>query len=310
MTRSLVSPPAPWALGLPYPQDTALSRSLLANALFSSFSGVVLLLAPMTVASMLGVTSAIPIRIVGAGLVAFGLMVGFLSARRPVLPQAALAVTAADAGWVAASLVAVLAWRDLMTGAGVGVVLGVAVVVALIGLSQLRGLVLFARNPDGRTGARSRFVLAGPVEGQPDTVWARLRSLDRIGEHYDALVRVDVQEVGGVTKRSCATVDGGRWTEEVVELDDGKRSLVLRFDTSTGRFPLPVTEMLGGWQVWPHGEGAFLVLWYELTLRGGLAGEVLAGLADPLLRRQLGPVFESLGARVAADDQERAEVSA
>lgn len=310
MIRPSTSSSGHAVLGLRYPQDTVLSRSLLANALFSSSSGVVLLLAPMTVASMLGVTSAAPIRIVGAGLVAFGLIVGLLSVRRPVLPQAALAVTAADAGWVAASLVAVLAWRNLITGAGASIVLGVAVVVALIGLLQLRGLVLFARNTNGRTGARSRFVLAGPVEGQPDTVWARLRALDRIGDHFDALVRVDVQEIRGVTKRSCATVDGGRWTEEVVELDDSKRSLVLRFDTSTGRFPLPVTEMLGGWQVWPHGEGAFLVLWYELTLRGGVAGEVLAALADPLLRRQLGPVFESLGARVAAGDPVRAEVSA
>lgn len=295
-------PPSGAQVDRPYPRDTALARALLANALFSALSGTLLLGAPALVATLLGVAAALPVQFVGAGLVAFGLAVAVLSARRPVHPGWALAVTVADLGWVVGSVAGVVVFSDVLTGVGRAAVLAVALVVGLFALFQLRGLVLFARNVGGRSRARSRFLLARPVAGDPEVVWARLRALDRIGEHYDALTEVEVREVDGVLRRTCATGDGGRWSEEVVEMDDRERALVLRFDTTTGRFPLPVTTMLGGWQVWPHGAGSFLVLWYEYTLRGGLVGEVLAALADPLFRRRLGPVFQSLGARQARGD--------
>lgn len=281
----------------PYPQDTALRRALLANALFSTLSGLLLLGATGFMVSVLGALPELLLRVLGAGLVAFGLGVAVLSSRAPVNPVAALAVTVADLGWVLGSAVVVLAGGGILTGAGVATVLGVAGVVALFATLQLRGLVLFARNVGGRTGARSRFVLARPVPEPPELVWRKLRALDRIGEHSDTLARVKVEEVGGVRKRSCATKDGDSWTEEVVEMDDEARELVLRFDTQSGSFPLPVTEMLGGWRVWPHGEGSWLVLWYEFSLRGGLVGEVLAAVADRVFRTQVGPVLESLGSR-------------
>jgi hypothetical protein len=237
-----------------------------------------------------------PVRLMGAALVSFGLAVALISSRRPVHPAAALAVTVADAGWVVASLVAVGLAGGVLGSAGSAAVLGVAAVVALLAGLQLRGLRRFARNAGGRTSARSRFLLARPVGAAPEVVWRRLKALDRIGEYSDTLARVEVEEVDGVARRTCSTDDGARWSEEVMEMDDARRALVLRFDTSEGRFPLPVEEMVGGWRVRAHGEATYLVLWYEYTLRGGPAGEVLAALADLLLRRQLGPVFERLGA--------------
>lgn len=283
----------------PYPRDIALRRALLANALFSTLSGLLLLGATGLMVSVLGAVPELLLRLLGGGLVAFGLAVAMLSSRTPVNPVAAMGVTVADLGWVLGSVMVVLAGGAGLTGAGVGAVLGVAGVVALFATLQLRGLVLFARNVGGRTGARSRFVLARPVPEAPELVWRKLRALDRIGEHSDTLARVKVEEVAGVTKRSCATTYGGSWTEEVLKLDDESRELVLRFDTETGRSPLPLMEMLGGWRVWPHGDGSWLVLWYEFSLRGGLAGEVLSSLADPAFRAQVGPVLESLGSRTA-----------
>jgi len=283
----------------PYPQDTALRRALLANALFSTFSGLLLLGAPGFTTSVLGAVPELLLRLLGGGLIGFGMAVAVLSIRIPVNPMAAAVVTVADVGWVLGSVTVVLGAGGILTDAGVAAVLGVAGIVALFATLQLRGMALFARNVGGRTGARSRFVLARPVPERPELVWRKVRALDRIGEHSDALARVEVQEVDGVARRTCATKDGDSWTEEVVEMDDDSRELVLRFDTRSGNFPLPVTEMLGGWRVWPHGDGSWLVLWYEFSLRGGLAGEVLAAMADRVFRAQVGPVLDSLGSRTA-----------
>lgn len=285
-----------------YPRDTALSRALLANAVFSTLSGATLLGAPGFVASFLGAVPEWSLRVLGGGLVAFGLAVAVAASRRPVHPPTALAVTVADALWVAGSLAVTVLGAELLSGPGPATVLLVAAVVGLFGLLQLRGLVRYARNIGGRTGARSRFVMIRSVPERPEVVWRRLRALDRVDEHFDELVEVDVREIDGVTHRTCATDRGGRWTEQVLRLDDEERELVLKFDTKTGKFPIPLQEMLGGWRVRECGEGAILQLWYEYTIRGGLAGEVLAALADASFRRQLLPVLRSLGERTGRRD--------
>jgi len=280
-----------------YPDDGALSRALMANALFSSLSGVAALGAPGFVASVLGALPEQPIQIVGAGLVAFGLAVAVIASRRPVHAPSALAVTVADVLWVMGSVAGVILGCEVLTGPGTGMVLGVAAIVGLFALFQLRGLARYARNVGGRSAARSRFVMTESVPAPPEVVWPRLRALDRIDEHLDELVEVDVREIDGVTHRSCAKGDGDRWTEEVLVMDDEARELVLRFDTETGDFPVPLEEMIGGWRIRGWGDGSVLELWYEFTVRGGLVGEVMAALMGFGLRNQFLPVFRSLGER-------------
>lgn len=280
----------------PYPNDGLLGSALLANAVFSIFTGIAALwFAPVLVGS-LGGLSVVEFRVLGVALLVFAGGVAILGTRQPIPALSAALVTLADLGWVLASAALLAFHIRPWTPAGEAVVAGVAGVVALVALGQTLGLLRYARNVDGRTDARSRFSISRTVPARADVVWSRLSALDRIGEHHGALSEVEVEFRDGVQRRTCSTDDGGRWSEEVLVMDRERRELILDFDFSEGRMPLPAEEMIGGWLVEDAPRGSRLTLWYEYTLRGGLAGELLAALTDRVLRRQMTPAIESIGA--------------
>lgn len=280
----------------PYPNDGLLGAALLANAVFSTCTGgAALWFAPVLVEA-LGGLSMIEFRVLGFALLVFAGGVAILGTRQPVPALPAALVTLADLVWVLASAALLALHVRPWTPAGEAVVAGVAGVVSLVALGQTLGLLRYARNVDGRTDARSRFSISRTVPAQADVVWSRVSALDRIGEHHGALSQVEVELRDGVQRRTCSTDDGGRWSEEVLVMDRERRELILDFDFSEGRMPLPATEMIGGWLVEDAPRGSRLTLWYEYTLRGGLAGELLAALTDRMLRRQMTPAIESIGA--------------
>ncbi len=278
-----------------FPDDGSLRSALAGNAIFSALSGLVMVVGTGAVSGILGGAEGWWLRVLGTGLVAFGVVVGLLARRRPVGSIAAIAVTAADVVWVLGSFAGVARWHDELGGEGTLVVLGVAAAVAGFAILQLRGLARYARNRRGRTAARSRYDHVRAVPGSAPAVWDRLRRLDRIGDFYPDLTRVEVSEENGVIRRTCGIGEGSVWSEEVLVMDDEGRELVLEFDTTTGRFPMPVREMIGGWQVQPRSDGSAVHLWYEYTVRWGWAGEVVAALMTSKFNRQLGPVVERIG---------------
>ena len=123
------------------PDDSRLlRRALLANAAFSTLTGVTLLLVAGPLAPLLGI-GALALRITGATLLpfAFGL---FQNARRPDLRrgEAWLAV-GLDLAWVAGSAALLLGELWPLEPAGRWAVLGVGDVVLLCAILQAAGLL-------------------------------------------------------------------------------------------------------------------------------------------------------------------------
>lgn len=101
---------------------------LAANATFSVVGGVIALVAASWVSRELGIDHVALTRLLGAGLVVFGIDVALVSrtAERRLLP-ATLAVCAADAAWVLGTVIVLATGVLSTTGALVAIVVGLAV---------------------------------------------------------------------------------------------------------------------------------------------------------------------------------------
>ena len=116
--------------------NTRLRTVLRLNATTSGLGGLVALAAAPWVSETLGIDHVALTAVIGAGLIVFAAAVVWISTQSDDrLVTGAAAVSAADAGWVVAT-VAVLAFGWLTT-AGVVVAVALGVVVADFALAQL-----------------------------------------------------------------------------------------------------------------------------------------------------------------------------
>lgn len=256
--------------------STLLRRALGANALFSASCGLLLVGVSNWTAALLGDVAPWILRLLGVGLLLYAAFL-FWIARQPTPPASyALLATGADLGWIVGS--AVLLVFPVLSTTGVGLVAGVAGVVLVFALLQLAGLRALTRNRRGKTTARSAFEIKQRVEAPPAAFWDLVRDLEGIGRFSSALETVEVTGDRVGARRTCENPSGQRWSEDVIEWDAAGRAFTLQFDAEAPDFPLPVTEMYGGWSVEAAGDHADVTVWYEYTVPGGLLGEVAAPL--------------------------------
>lgn len=278
-----------------HPDESPLRRALLINAVFSGICAVAIASTARPLAGLLGPVDTVVLYGIAVGLAAFSLSLLRQAHGERVNPSKALVAAALDLAWVLGSAAFVLLYGGSLPPAGRWVVIGVAVLVSILAVSQIVGLKRYARNRAGRTDARSAYALERTLDAPAGRVWDLIRQLDRIGEFYEELHTVEVRETGQGTVRACSLAGGRRWSEEVLELDDRTKSLTLRFMTEAEDFPFPMTAMVGGWKVTPREDRCAVTLWYEYTMKGGVFGEIMAALAAPALERRMGPVLEELG---------------
>lgn len=90
---------------------------LRANSAFSLLSGAVLLFGALALDDLLGLPAGW-IAAIGAGVVAFGVLVRRLSEPDPVPRRSAWFVIGADVSWVLATAVVIVVFPDLLTDTG------------------------------------------------------------------------------------------------------------------------------------------------------------------------------------------------
>lgn len=114
-----------------------LKNTLRANAGFSLLSGVLMLAFGGEIAEVLGSVDVTLIRVLGGGVAAFGLAVGWMSMRPAVRERDARLVSSLDWAWVAGSAIVLLAYPAVFSPLGWWLVFGVAIVVADFAIIQL-----------------------------------------------------------------------------------------------------------------------------------------------------------------------------
>ncbi len=134
---------------------TLLRRALLANALFSSLCAVVFITASSGVAYLVGAPRT-DIVATGVGLVIFVAMIAWVLTRRDPLKRRVLTVAAVIAGfdvlWVSTTPLNIAAY----TTAGKWLFGGIAFVVAVLAVLQIRGLIGIVRGQRDRSVAATR----------------------------------------------------------------------------------------------------------------------------------------------------------
>ena len=253
------------------------------NATFSAACGLALFLgAAGGVAAFPGVPGWL-LAGIGAGLLAFALAVALAAARLRV--GFAVVIGLLDLGWVCVTLPLLLV-PGVIGDSGVPLVLGTALVVGGLGAVQLWAARTMMR--DGETGGdRLRHCIRISSDADPEALWAVIADLGGIHRYSDALARSEMVEgvpVAPGAVRECANTQGQVWREAVEVFDPENRQLELRFLANAPGFPFPVSEMTGGWKVFPANGGAVVDVWWSLVPsgRGGWLKVALITLAMDL----------------------------
>ena len=121
--------------------SSLLFRVLLANALFSGISGLILLFAAGAVSRLIGFENPQLLMALGAGLLVFSFLLARHVRRQRIGRTEAIAISIMDLGWVLASAGLLLLYPDLFSPAGVVAIIAVAVIVLVF--FELQALALW-----------------------------------------------------------------------------------------------------------------------------------------------------------------------
>jgi hypothetical protein len=271
---------------------------------FSTCSGLALLLAPDALATWSGVDAAPWIRLVGIGLLGFGVWLFAEAARRRVLPTRALAFSLLDAAWIIASIVVLAVYSDDLSVRSLVIVAAVAVAVTGFLTWQLVAIDRVYRVGSGE----HRVCIAVTAEVPPDKMWAVIADIGNISRYMPSL-RSSVLVGGGTpgegAVRQCEDHRAHRWSERCVRWEPG-RAFDVVFDTSADRFPFPFSMMRGGWEVEATGTGSLVRVWWEVRPRRRWLAPILFPLMELGVRRDFGRVVARM-ASSARGETARAE---
>lgn len=253
-----------------YPTTRTVRAGLRANAAFSLLSGLAMVVAGPALTGPWGLGPWWLTSGIGAGVLAFAVMVAW-AAVQPAgrLRGLALAVSAADAAWVAASIVVLVVVPP--AAGGVIAVAAVAVAIAAVGTWQLFGLAL-SRVPHDPLADLEIIEIARTIPAAPPIVWQLITDHDLYGRLAPNLHTVEVISAPGEPlQRRCTAASGDSWEETCSLWDDGRRYAV---DIDTTSYPYPLASMHGLWQVDPAPAGSRVTMRFayraQPSIRGGL----------------------------------------
>jgi hypothetical protein len=285
-------------------REHPLRLPLLANALFSAVTGLILALVPAALGELLGPKASTLYVVLGVGLLAFsGGLVWLASRPRPAW---VVAVLLADLGWVVGTMAVVgFTWSAWKT-AGVVAVATTNAVVMLLVFAQARGILRVFAVP----GEPNRYEVCVRVDTPVESrrLWPIVADLGTISEYMADLVSSELEGdapagVGAV--RTCENRRGQRWSERCVRWREGD-SFDVRFLTEDPAFPYPFSDMIGGWRLVPKEAGCAVEVWWHVVPRQ----RWLAPFLLPLMRQGAARSFEAVVASMVARAEGRAPETA
>lgn len=275
-----------------------LRTALLINALFSATCGLIMIINPAWVGTLLGFEATRIFMLVGAGLLLFTVDLVHQATRPRMHTWRALYASAADFLWVLGSILGVLLFHEWLSASGLITVLTIAGIVLAFGTGQLWGIDRVHRNPE--TGLYRHCILVD-TQASADAIWNVIRELAAIKRYMPGLkdsVILDGKTPGTGAIRQCTDNAGSSWSEQCIEFSDAERFFIVRFLADEPGFPFPATRMLGGWEVTPTDEpGATVKVWWELEPRPRLLAPVIL----PVLAFQVDRDFPKLIGRMTED---------
>ncbi|MDX1617651.1 MAG: SRPBCC family protein [Balneolaceae bacterium] len=268
-----------------------LKKALLANALFSSASGILLILFHDYAAQLFGAADTHPFWITGLLLLLFALSV-FVEVRRQRLTNI-LIIILQDGLWVLGSALLLVLQPFGLTAAGYWIIGVVAVVVLFFGAAQSLG-VLRADSVAGY--ARKILEFERRVPAGRSEVW---EEISKVSDYHRVAPNIDRSELlSGETRgegmvRMCAHGDS-QWTETCTDWQEQER-YSFEVDTAAPDYPYPFTFLKGTWIVESdspdNGRGGSTI---RMRFEFDYGNSVYAFLLHPFIRNRFEKVCEEL----------------
>lgn len=280
------------------PHTRPLRIALLANALFASATGSLIVIAPATVADLLGIAYHPLLTAIGVGLVAFALDLAHQATRPRIATWRAAYATALDLAWVAGTVVVLAAHHQSFTTTGIAIIAAVGAVVLGFAIWQGRGIDQAHRVPGSRL---RQHCVRVHVDQPAESMWQVIADLGAIQRYMPSLAHSAIEdgaEPGRGAVRTCVDRGGRSWSEECVAFEPG--TLALRFETEAPDFPFPATEMYGGWTIEPRENGSEVTVWWTLLPRPIGLAVVLMPIFGLQADRQMANVIRRMAAEAAA----------
>jgi len=222
-----------------------LRLALNSNAIFSIFTGTVLILFPTYTSNLFGIQQISPFWILGILLVLFGLFVFLLSRKKPIPLAPALVITSLDVLWVigSAGLLLFNPFAISLTG---NIIMGsVAFIVLVFAIGQSSGLSAIDSLPE--KGSK-KFRFEREVRAGSSAVWELVSDVSHY--HHVAPNIDDVEILSGSGDGMVRKCKQGKnsWTEKCINWIEGKEFSFL-VNTSEPGYPFPLSFLQGTWKV-------------------------------------------------------------
>lgn len=246
------------------------------NAIFSIILGADFVIAPGFAADMLFVEQAawqaITLRVLGVGLILFGLDLALMAKNRFVTAGQVKFITMMDIGWVVASAALLVIDGHLFTGFGQVAIVVVAALVLIFAIGQYIGANKIqpplseasVRISQGKIHATVNRVVNAPE----DVVWRVMNDHPGYADVADNIAKVEVVQGEGMgMQRRCYGPKGENWLETCDLYDEG-RAFGFRIHTEAKDYPYPISDLHGEWSVQRDGQGSKFAIDIEAKPKG------------------------------------------
>jgi len=266
-----------------------LRTALGANALFSATTGLAMATFPDSIGSVIGLESAFPLTIVGLGLIVYSAYLLVL-ARGGMLTVLSLIATFGDLAWTTGTVLLFAFAPNVFSITGWAIASLVAIIVFLFAMLQLIGIRRHFISGESDTREKYQICFSIPVSVSEDAIWEAIRDVENIHRFAPSLVSSDVTAIAGdeCVSRTCINTKNQRWTE-LIEIDESRKQLIVRFKADAPEFPFPVSSMSGGWRVLEGNEAshATVRVWWSFSLKKDWAAVILLPLFEIGLKSQI-----------------------
>lgn len=220
-----------------------LKNSLLINAIFSSASGIVLIVFSQQIGGLFGTTNSSVFWIIGIALLIFASTIAYEVVKQR--PLAVLWIIAQDFLWVLGSIIILIVNPFVISKAGNSTIAVVALIVLFLGINQSKAL---AQVDSGSVKKYKHFRFERIVKATKQDVWkviADVANYDKVAPNIDDVKIISGEGEGMV--RSCShgkdswTETCSKWVEE--------KSYSFEVNTAAPDYPYPFKFLKGTWEV-------------------------------------------------------------
>lgn len=275
------------------------------NAAFSLLTGAALLIAAGQFAELLFANEAAwqswTLRILGVGLILFGVDLIFLATDRFVTKAQVTLISFLDSGWVLGSAFLLVFAGSLFTGTGATIVAVVAAFVTFFALGQYLGarkiLAPLSQASVTMSGGKILAKVSRKVDASQDIVWRVMSDHPGYADVADNISKVEVVEGDGIgMQRRCYGPKGENWLETCDYFEAG-RGFGFRIHTEADDYPYPISDLHGEWVVESNGNGSEFAINIEAEPKGNF---LVQTLFKTMAKRQFKAVLADLADAWAA----------